>query len=270
MADWEQLRELARQVAAPDFDTLARTARARHRRARAALGVLASLVLIGGGVGIAALDDPDRDPVQPAQDPTEGPTDLPGEVSALPGYDPGKDFATLAAGRYRVPLDDDLAFEVEVPDESYAHSDGLYLSNGPVVLKTELAGEYYGVPDDACRDRRIEPAGPTVDDLVTAIRDTRPYQVSEPEDVRLDGHPGTYLEVRIPAGYDATSCRDGQVALPGNPSTYNNLEPGYVGYWWILDVDGQRVVIQQDCVCSTSRLDRAAAIPRSITFTSAP
>lgn len=246
----------------------------RNNIFRTSIALAAVTALLGACSGNDAdasdkTDDPGSSASSTADEsstPTEQ-VDLPDGVQALPERDPGADFATLAAGRYRIPLDDTLAFDVDVPAETYAHSDGLYLSHGPVVLKTEVAGEYYGVPDDACRDRRIEPAGPTVDDLVTAIRDTRPYQVSEPEDVRLDGHPGTYLEIRIPAGYDATSCRDGQVALPGNPSTYNNLEPGYVGYWWILDVDGQRVVVQQDCNCSTDRLDRAAATPRSITFT---
>jgi hypothetical protein len=193
--------------------------------------------------------------------------DLPDGVLALPDDDPGEDFASLDAGRYRIALDDTLAFDVDVPDKTYSHSDGLFLSTGPVVLKTEIAGESYGVPDNACQDNDIEAVGPTVTDLVTAIHDTRPYRVSAPEHVRFAGARGTYLEIRIPAGYDATPCHDHLVALPGNPGTYNNLEPGYIGKWWILDVDGQRVVVQQNCLCAPQRLDGADSIPRSIAFT---
>lgn len=198
--------------------------------------------------------------------PTEE-VDLPDGVLALPDDDPGEDFASLDAGRYRIALDDTLAFDVDVPDKTYSHSDGLFLSTGPVVLKTEIAGESYGVPDNACQNNYIEAVGPTVTDLVTAIRDTRPYRVSAPEHVRFAGARGTYLEIRIPAGYDATPCRYHRVALPGNPGTYNDLEPGYIGKWWILDVDGQRVVVQQNCVCAPQRLDGAGSTPRSIAFT---
>ena len=41
--------------------------------------------------------------------------------------------------------------------------------------------------------------------------------------------------------------------MPGNPGTSNNMAPGYVGDWWILDVDGQRVVVQQYCDGVTPR-----------------
>jgi hypothetical protein len=264
MADWEELRELTHQMAPPDFESLAWTARHRQRRARAALGVFAGLVLFGGGIGVAAVVDDDKQILQPAGDPS---SDLPDGVLALPDDDPGEDFASLDAGRYRIALDDTLAFDVDVPDKTYSHSDGLFLSTGPVVLKTEIAGESYGVPDNACQDNDIEAVGPTVTDLVTAIHDTRPYRVSAPEHVRFAGARGTYLEIRIPAGYDATPCHDHLVALPGNPGTYNNLEPGYIGKWWILDVDGQRVVVQQNCLCAPQRLDGADSIPRSIAFT---
>jgi hypothetical protein len=44
---------------------------------------------------------------------------------------------------------------------------------------------------------------------------------------------------------------------------------GHLGRWWILDVDGQRVVLQQNCWgCTTAaQLDRGESVLQSITFT---
>ena len=45
----------------------------------------------------------------------------------LPAPEAGGEFVTLDAGRYQVALNDTLAFEVDLPQDTYAHSDGLYL-----------------------------------------------------------------------------------------------------------------------------------------------
>jgi hypothetical protein len=265
MADWEKLRELTHEVPTPDFESLERTARGRQRRARAAAGVVGALVLVGAGLGIGTIDLGNGGDPAPAEDPTGSLTDEPDLVQALPEPDGGEEAVALDAGRYRVPLDESLSFDVDVPDQTYAHDDGLFLASGPVVLKTELAGETYGVPADPCDDQRIVSVGPTVADLVEAIRDRPIYAVDHVRPVRLGGAEGTYLEVRIRSDHVTGFCADG-VALPGTPTTSIGSSPGYHGYWWILDVDGQRVVVQQNCACGTGVIDRAAAIPRSITF----
>jgi hypothetical protein len=265
MADWEQLRELTHQVAPPDFEALARTARNRKRRARIAAGALAGLVVIGGGFGIAAIDDDSRI-IEPAEDPSPS---VPDGVQALPGPDAGTDFASLDAGRYRVPLSDTLAFDIDLPDGTSAHDDGLFLSTGPIVIKTEIASSQYGVPLEPCSDHSNDPVGPIVDDLVQAIDNLPIYQVTRPEPVELGGADGIYFEARIPRTYDASQCADDAVKLPGNPTTPIAGEPPYIGRWWILSVDGVTVVVQQNCwSCSTDQLDRDATRLQSINFTS--
>lgn len=197
-------------------------------------------------------------------------SDLPDGVRALPGEDPGADFATLDAGRYRIRLGDRLAFDVEVRGRTYAHDDGLFLAHGRVVLKTELADADYGVPADPCTDQRVKAAGTSVDELVEALSDLAPYDVSRPTPVQLGGADGTYLEARIPDTFDASQCTGGKVQLPGEPATAVGGKPPYLGRWWVLDVDGQRVVVQQNCWgCTPAELDGEAGIPRSITFTPA-
>ncbi|RHW27924.1 hypothetical protein D0Z08_06460 [Nocardioides immobilis] len=267
MADWEKLRELTYQVAPPDLASLARTARRRQRRARA-FGVLAALVLVGGGIGVAAVGDTDRDTLQPAEDPTPTITDTPEDALPLPGRPPGADQVSVDAGRYRIPLSDTLAFEVDLPDETSAHDDGLFLATEDFVVKTEVAGDAYGVPRHPCTDQTIDPAGPTVDDLVQAISNLPLYQTTPPEPVVLGGAEGMYVEARIPRSYDASKCEGDAVQLPGNRETAVSGPPPYIGRWWILDVEGQRVVVQQNCWgCRPDQFDRAPQTPQSITFT---
>jgi hypothetical protein len=189
-------------------------------------------------------------------------------VLPLPERAPGESSVDLAGGRYRVPLDDTLAFEVDVPVGTTAHDDGLFIATKFFVLKTEVAGEAYGLPSDPCTGQYIEPVGPTVEDLVRAIRDLPVYQVTSPEPTGLGGAEGIYVEARVRRTYDASRCDGGAVQLPGNPTTAVSGPPPYIGRWWILDVDGQRVVVQQNCWgCSVREFENAPRTPWTITFT---
>ncbi|WGY03647.1 hypothetical protein QI633_07735 [Nocardioides sp. QY071] len=267
MADWEPLRDLAQRVVPPDFDSLVSTARRRQRRTGIAVGAVTALLLVGGGIVVSTVDD-HGGAIQPAKAPPTSPSDLPAGVLPLPPHGPDENPVSLAAGRYRIPLDDSLAFDVDLPTDTSAHDDGLFLATDSFILKTELAGDQYGVPRDPCTDQTIVPTGPTVDDLVQALTTLPAYQVSPPQPVDLGGAHGTYLEARIPAGYDDTKCDGSAIQLPGNPDTAVSGPAPYTGHWWILDVDGRRVVVQQNCWgCSKDALDRGPQTPASITFT---
>ena len=226
MADWEKLREVGHEASPPPFESLVNKAGKRDRRARVVVLTATLAVATTLGFGVALVNDDEDAQFQPVKDPSpsisnpSGDVTLPDGVQALPGPDPGSTFASLGAGRYRISLSDTLAFDVDVPDRTSAHDDGLFLASGPVILKTEVAGEEYGVPRDPCTAHSIDPVGPTLDDLVQAIGDLPVYQVSRPEPVELGGAEGTYLEARIPRTYDASQCADrGSVQLPGNPTT---------------------------------------------------
>jgi len=57
------------------------------------------------------------------------------------------------------------------------------------------------------------------------------------------------------------------VRLPGTATSAVDSPAPYVGHWWVLDVDGQRVVIQQACwECTAAEVDAVAWIADSITF----
>lgn len=277
MSDWDQLREVGQDVSPPSFESLVTTARRRDRRARIVTGAVAFGVVIALGLGLALADGEEDGPIQPAEDPSGSETmltdedSLPEGVLLLPSSDPGSSFATLGPGRYRVPLSSTLAFDVDVPRRTFSHANGLYLATDEIVLKVEVAGESYGVAADPCTDPTIEPVGPGVDDLVRAMRSQPSYQVSPPEPAELGGASGTYLEVRVPAAFDAQRCEGRRVTLPGTPLSTKSWRPGYFGRWWVLDVDGQRVVVQQNCApCAEDAPQRMARIAGSITFAPAP
>jgi hypothetical protein len=197
---------------------------------------------------------------------------LPDGVHPLQPPDADGDPVPLVAGRYQVLLSDTLALEIDLAEGTLANEDGLYLDSKDGIIKVEAAGDVYGVPSDPCNDQFPLPVGATVDDLVAAVQDAPIYRVSRPQPVEIGGAAGTYLEIRIPAGYDSLPCKSSELGLPGNPSTSNNMPPGYVGGWWVLDVDGQRVVAQQFCGgrCPSGAADRLTTAVEGITFTAAP
>jgi len=104
-----------------------------------------------------------------------------------------------------------------------------------------------------CRDhsRPDPPVGPTVDDLAAALADLAPFRVtSPPSDVTIYGYRGKHLELTVPK-IDFTGCAGGQlkswvapfdVAEEGD-AFYGYTDPGYTEEFWILDVDGSRLMI---------------------------
>jgi hypothetical protein len=276
MSDWDQLHEIGHRVSSPPFDSLVASAARRDRRSRIVTGAVTLALLAALGFGIGMVND-EESVLQPAQDPsdsvsTPGQVALPAGVLALPESDGVEDAVVLEAGRYRVPLSDTLSFDVDVPPGTEANNGGLYLAVEETVLKVEAAGQDYGVPSDPCSAyTRIEPAGPTVGNLVGAIRNQPIYRASRPEPIEFAGAVGQYVELRIPRAYDASSCGDGQVGLPGNPGSNNNMSPGYVGHWWIVEVEGQRAVVQTLCdQCDPEPSEPIARMVQSITFTPTP
>lgn len=245
MADWNSLREVGEDVSPPAFESLVRTARARDRRTRITVVTAALALLVGAGAGIGLRTREQAGPPEPVHDPA--PVVLPEGVRALPAYGDGEEPRPLEAGRYRVPMGDSLAFDVDLPSGTQAEAGGLYILTANALLKTELATDGYGVAADPCHGDAITPVGPTVDELVQAIRTQPGLRVGAPEPVTVGGAEGQYLLVRIAPDFDAATCRDRQVNLPGIKGTNNNVTPTYVGEWWILDAGGQRVVLQSMC-----------------------
>jgi hypothetical protein len=100
-----------------------------------------------------------------------------------------------------------------------------------------------------CRDHsRTDPrVGPTVDDLATALADLAPFRVtSAPTDVTIYGYRGKHLELTVPK-IDLAECVGGNlkswIAPLNGGAFYGYTGPGYTEEFWILDVEGNRLVV---------------------------
>ena len=72
------------------------------------------------------------------------------------------------------------------------------------------ASDQIGVYPDICAtDKAPPPAGPTVDDLVTALRAQRGSETSEPADVTIGGRVVQRYEISFGQGIDIASCEPG-------------------------------------------------------------
>jgi hypothetical protein len=112
---------------------------------------------------------------------------------------------------------------------------------------------------DACKNQRAldPPVGPTVNDLAAALAALPPFEVtSPPSDVTAFGYSGKHVEIRVPldqpiddvtGSADFAGCQSFTlrtwIAPPLSFAFYGYTAPGDTEEFWILDVDGARIVI---------------------------
>ncbi len=110
---------------------------------------------------------------------------------------------------------------------------------------------------DACSEQRArDPAvGPSVEDLAAALTALPPFEVaSPPVDVTMYGYSGKHLQLRVPEDMPYASaygtfegCFEGRLRTWIAPELsfafYGYTAPGDTEDFWILDVDGTRLVI---------------------------
>ena len=116
-----------------------------------------------------------------------------------------------------------------------------------VPLRTVQYWTVDGVFVDPCAmDEGAPGAGKSVEDLAGALAAQQRTTVSEPVPVTLDSHQGLYLELTAPEGITFEDCDLGYFGFwEGSPDNAQHTveSPGTVDRTWILDVDGERVVL---------------------------
>jgi hypothetical protein len=127
-----------------------------------------------------------------------------------------------------------------------------------------------GVYADPCTRAGNPPkADPSVEEFAEALAVQEVTTTTEPVPVSLDGHEGVYFEVSVPAGFDANGCRGKELVLWETGGT-EYASPGVsdTSRYWVLDVDGQGVVLVVNT--HTRATDRTVArftrIAESATF----
>jgi hypothetical protein len=241
-------------------------------------------LLVGTELFTAGVEDRSAPPAdvpnrtsEPSPDPEPTLTPGAGEVLQL-----SRDtrWATMRQGRYAVEVTASLTYELDVPDR-WKVLGGRFLNTPPsgansIFFASQAPADDTWLPRHPCRDHSVTPVGPDVADLAAGLRRQPVLRVSKPAAVTVDGHSGLYLEVRIPGEVDASRCVDDIVHLFSIGRTGDVLreewqwEEGFVGQWWILDVDGKRVVIMPQCDtdCTAHDFDVLTTMAESVTFTS--
>ena len=177
------------------------------------------------------------------------------------------EFAPLEAKTYYIDPDNDpstpLRVTYTVPEEGWLMWIGTVKREEAVGVDRKVMVSITTVSNlmrDACVDQRLAdpPIGPTVDDLAAGLAELPPFQMTKPpSDVSINGYSGKHLELTIPddisyelrsgGGY-WTDCGRGQlhswIGTRGFGSFYGYGGPGQVEEFWILDVDGTRLMIQ--------------------------
>jgi len=94
--------------------------------------------------------------------------------------------------------------------------------------------------------------GPAVDDLAEALASQQSTRATVPEPVIVGGHHGLYVELAGPP--DLSRCdRNPTLWGPGERGIYGNAQ---VDRLWILDVDGQRLVVDASHGPRSTTLER--------------
>jgi hypothetical protein len=96
--------------------------------------------------------------------------------------------------------------------------------------------------------------GPTVADLAEALVAQKGAVTSAPTPVTIDGHAGLYLEYRVSKGVHVAGCEDRafDIFTTGPGGWYLEASRERAGIW-ILDVDGDRVVLAWVAVPGVTR-----------------
>ena len=137
---------------------------------------------------------------------------------------------------------------------------------------------------DACIDHNHAdpPIGGSVEDLANAMSALAPFQVTSPaEEVTAFGYDGIHLEWTVPnlpvepsgEGVRFSECHAGELRswvayfdTPPDDAFYGYTGPSYTEEFWILDVDGTRLMIAAERSAGSPQqdLDEQQAILDSI------
>ena len=187
-------------------------------------------------------------------------------------------FAPLEPGTYSIDPDLDpstpLRVVFEVPAEGWAQWIGAAkpADDGHVMVSITTVTN---LVRHGCRDHSWAepPVGPSVNDLAAALADLAPFRVtSGPKDTTAYGYRGTYLQLTVPdlpvegEGDDRrfAHCAGGTLkswvaaidTTPGD-AFYGYSEPGHTEEFWILDIEGTRLMIEANWSPASPRKDVA-------------
>ncbi len=234
-----------------------------------ALGLTLTACGTGGALTSGASSSPSSPSVPPSPTPrvtagtraTPGPSPsaltYPANVMHLPHFSP------LETETYFVEPDaTDIQVFYSIPAEGWIS----WFGAGKMGQGTNPADAGLGlsiinvrnVVADGCTDHAAAypPVGPTVDDMAAALATLKPFElIMPPTAVTAWGFSGKYLELAVPDlafevrddGNVFSDCANGElwswIGPPLSFAYHGYSYPGQVEEIWLLDVDGQRLMI---------------------------
>lgn len=218
------------------------------------IGVAAAVVVIAAVIGFSFVNNQTgSDQPTPTPTPTVEPT-----ATALPrlnGQEP------LPPGRYQVPnLPVDVS--VEVPDGWSASANWVVI--GPkgnaapdgMAIRFYIADNLYVHPL-APNDGVLSPAvGPSADDFVNAMVAHPDWTVTGTTPITIDGYAGQIVHVTLPEGTSEATPFYLSVDAGGGQAW--GWAPGQLFDIYVLDVAGQRLIVDAFHYPGTSEADLAA------------
>ena len=150
------------------------------------------------------------------------------------------DSGLIEPGRWAIRADESPETPLAVIDVPTAGFNG----GERWIWTSEAVIGFWTVPrvhkDPCTRSGPAAPAGDTAEDLAAALDAQKLTTATDPLPVTIDGHDGLYLEVSTPAKLDYDTCHEDGLVIWDDAAAWSAPE---VTRLWILDVDGQRVVL---------------------------
>ena len=160
--------------------------------------------------------------------------------------------------------------EITVPEDWSNGGWNISKGSGVVAIMFWDVSKVYPTPCDWMGKPMVDP-GSGVDGLASALANQPLRNATVPTNVELGGFSGKYLEWSVPADIDFLDCDEGYFESwtgKGWASDRYQQAPGQVDRLWILNVDGERLVVDAMYVPSATAHDRAelADVVESIRF----
>jgi len=194
------------------------------------------------------------------------------------------DFSPLEVETYCVePVATDIQVFYDIPAEGWMSWFGAFKPGLPTDPPHSVVGlsilNVTNVVQDGCTGHVAAdpPIGPTVDAMATALAGLSPFDLTKPPTaVTAFGFSGKHLELTVPDlaveltdDGDAvfTDCTDGElwswIGAPLSFAYHGYTHPGQVEEIWLLDVDGQRLMIVAGTSPGSSASTTVASSPAS-------
>ena len=145
--------------------------------------------------------------------------------------------------------------------DGYEGDEVVFGPDGGQGISTWAVGNVFANPCHSNDTLLDPPIDPSVDGLVAGLASQKGHPATTPTDVEVDGYAGTYMEMTVPAGIDVADCDHGEFRTWADPyGCCRDLEAGQRDLLWIVDVDGERLVIDAALGPHTTKQYRADRI----------